>query len=281
MVTRPKLIMTRLSGRESCRPSDAAARPRPAARAEWPALPLVRLCAGLTMRAVRVLVAMVSAPPVSASTHPSDRCAMRRRDAAPRPGSLFYSSSRTLSSRTVSAIRSRFGSPRASDFASFAACLTVTLGGIGGSNGSTTASTTTGPRVREGLLEHGAALGRVLDPEARPAARAGERDEVDRVEIAAVLRVAEEHHLLPLDLAQGVVLDHHDLDRQVVLHGGGELGHEHRESAVADEGRRTGAPDTRSAPRSRRAARWPSRRACPTASASARVARGCGGRTTS
>jgi hypothetical protein len=49
------------------------------------------------------------------------------RHAAPRrrlsTRSLFYSSSRTLSSRTVSAIRVRFGSPRASDFASFAALL--------------------------------------------------------------------------------------------------------------------------------------------------------------
>lgn len=53
--------------------------------------------------------------------------------------------SRTVSERTVKAILSRFGCPFTSDSANFAACSTVTLGGIGGVNGSTTASTRTGP----------------------------------------------------------------------------------------------------------------------------------------
>jgi hypothetical protein len=62
-------------------------------------------------------------------------------------GVIDQTSSRTLSERTVRAIFSRQGSPRASDFAKLAACSSVTLGGIGGSNGSTTASTITGPGV--------------------------------------------------------------------------------------------------------------------------------------
>src|SRR5204862_15166 len=56
-------------------------------------------------------------------------------------------SARTASERTVRAIFSRFGSPRASDRANLAAWSTVILDGSGGSNGSTTASTTTGPGV--------------------------------------------------------------------------------------------------------------------------------------
>jgi hypothetical protein len=38
----------------------------------------------------------------------------------------------------------------------------------------------------------------------------------------------EERHLLPLDLAVGVVLDDHDFDRELILHARGEFGHEHR-----------------------------------------------------
>src|SRR5262245_44522857 len=56
-----------------------------------------------------------------------------------------------------------------------------------------------------------------LAAEADAAARFGERHEVDRRQLDAVLRVAEEHHLLPLDHAEHVVLDHDDLDRQLVL----------------------------------------------------------------
>ena len=52
----------------------------------------------------------------------------------------------------------------------------------------------------------------------------------------AVFGIAEKDHLLPLDLAEGVVLDDDDLDRQLVLHGGREFRHQHRETAVANEG---------------------------------------------
>jgi hypothetical protein len=55
--------------------------------------------------------------------------------------------SRTLSRRTVAAMAVRRGVPLASDLANFAACSSVTFGGIGGSSGSTVASTTTGPGV--------------------------------------------------------------------------------------------------------------------------------------
>ena len=111
------------------------------------------------------------------------------------------------------------------------------------------------------------------------AAGPGEGGEVDRLQLAAVLGVAEEDHLLPLDLAERVVLDDDDLDRQLVLHRGGELGHQHREAAVADEGDALPVRDRRSGRRWRRAGRWPSRPGCPTASASGRAGPGSAART--
>ena len=65
-------------------------------------------------------------------------------------------------------------------------------------------------------------LGR-LATEADAAAGLGELDEVDRLQLDAVLGVAQEDHLLPLDLAERVVLDDDDLDRQLVLDGRDEL----------------------------------------------------------
>src|SRR4030095_14658880 len=54
---------------------------------------------------------------------------------------------RTLSRRTVALIFSRSGCPRINDSANLVACFKLTFGGIGGSYGSTTASTSTGPGV--------------------------------------------------------------------------------------------------------------------------------------
>src|SRR5882672_5258593 len=68
-----------------------------------------------------------------------------------------YTISRTRSRSTVSAIFSRLGSPRTSAWANFAACSSVIFGGRGGSKGSTTACTTTGPGVpsaRSSTLPH-------------------------------------------------------------------------------------------------------------------------------
>ena len=62
-----------------------------------------------------------------------------------------------------------------------------------------------------------------------------ERDEVDRRELAAILGIAEEDHLLPLDHPERVVLDDHDLDREALLDAVANSRHEHREAAVADE----------------------------------------------
>src|SRR6185312_11667814 len=58
-----------------------------------------------------------------------------------------HTSSRTVSDAMVSAILPPAGVPRASDSARWAACLSVALGGIGGSFWSTTASISTGPGV--------------------------------------------------------------------------------------------------------------------------------------
>ena len=106
------------------------------------------------------------------------------------------------------------GSPRTSDSASFSACFGVAAGGIGGSNGSTTASTIAGLLRGERRLQGGPDLLGPLAAEPDAAARLGELDEVDRVQGDLVLGVAQEDHLLPLDLAERVVLDDDDLDRQ-------------------------------------------------------------------
>src|SRR5437762_14348816 len=58
---------------------------------------------------------------------------------------LAQTISRTLSDNTVQAILLRLGSPRASDWAKCVACSSVIFAGAGGVNGSTTASTITGP----------------------------------------------------------------------------------------------------------------------------------------
>jgi len=59
---------------------------------------------------------------------------------------------------------------------------------------------------------------------------------VDGLQVAFVLGVAEEHHLLPFDLPQRVVLDHDDLDIQAIAHDGRQLAHQHAEPAVTREG---------------------------------------------
>jgi pimeloyl-ACP methyl ester carboxylesterase len=51
----------------------------------------------------------------------------------------------------------------------------------------------------------------------------------------AVLGVAEKHPLFPLDHAEHVVLDDHDLDRQPVRYGRGEFPNQHREPTVANK----------------------------------------------
>ena len=144
--------------------------------------------------------------------------------------------SRTLSEAMVSAIFPAFGVPRASDSANFAACLTVILGGIGGSFGSTTASISAGPGVASAWrrISPQVAGSSIVKPVS--AATPGHGRQVDRLQFAGVFRIAQKHHLLPLDLAERVVLDDDDLDVEVVFHRRRELAHQHREPAVADEG---------------------------------------------
>jgi hypothetical protein len=70
-----------------------------------------------------------------------------------------------------------------------------------------------GPGRGQGALEGRSTIRGILDGEAGAPAGLSERGEVDRVQLAPVLGVAEEHHLLPLDLSEGVVL--HDLPIRV------------------------------------------------------------------
>ena len=108
--------------------------------------------------------------------------------------------------------------------------------GIGGSNGSTTASTIAGLLRGERRLAARAAPPRAArsGSPTPPHASANLTKSIG-CSVDLVLGVAQEDHLLPLDLAERVVLDDDDLDRQLVLDRRGELAHQHREAAVADE----------------------------------------------
>src|SRR5215471_5335288 len=70
-----------------------------------------------------------------------------RRGSGPDGRQAAHTSSRMRLPRTVVAMRARSGSPRASDSAKWSACFAVIFGGSGGSRGSTTPSTITGPGV--------------------------------------------------------------------------------------------------------------------------------------
>jgi hypothetical protein len=68
------------------------------------------------------------------------------------------------------------------------------------------------------------------------AASARNTREIDGLQLAAKLGIAEKHHLLPLDLAEHVVLDDDNLYVQSVFHAGGKLAQQHCEAAITDEG---------------------------------------------
>jgi hypothetical protein len=86
------------------------------------------------------------------------------------------------------------------------------------------------------LVEDAPAFSRLLNREANPSAGTSVSREVDWVKLTPVFRVAEEYHLFPLDLAERVVLDDDNLNRQLILDGRGELSHQHGEAAVSHEG---------------------------------------------
>jgi hypothetical protein len=93
-----------------------------------------------------------------------------------------------------------------------------------------------GPRRVERLPEDPGAVAGRLQVEGGETAGFRDAHEVDRLELDPELGVAQERHLLPLDLPERVVLDDHDLDRQLVLGRRHEVGHQHRERPVAHEG---------------------------------------------
>src|SRR6266576_1380123 len=73
-------------------------------------------------------------------------------------------------------------------------------------------------------LFHGpAAFAWIFQAESDAAARMSERSEVDGMKINPILGIAQENHLLPLDLSECVVLDDDHLDRKLVLHCGDEV----------------------------------------------------------
>src|SRR5207248_700145 len=88
----------------------------------------------------------------------------------------------------------------------------------------------------ESIVEHAAAIGGIVDGESGAAAGVGEGGEVNGIKLASVFRIAEKNHLLPLDLAEGVVLDDDHFDGQPIFNCSNEIGHQHGETAVAYEG---------------------------------------------
>src|SRR5690348_18495856 len=89
-----------------------------------------------------------------------------------------------------------------------------------------------GPFGAKCLIKNPAAVRGIVNSKARRTAGPGESREINGSKFAGVFWVSQEDHLLPLDLAQGVILDDYDFDWQVMLHRGNELAHEHAEPAV-------------------------------------------------
>ena len=119
-----------------------------------------------------------------------------------------YTSSLTLSAICVAIIFLVLGSPRTSDSVNFAACSNVTFAGMGASKGSTTASISTGPLAigTQCPIQNRAALFRIVNTEADSAACLRKFHEINGRQIHAEFRIAEKDHLLPLDLAERIVL---------------------------------------------------------------------------
>src|SRR5205814_1061995 len=88
----------------------------------------------------------------------------------------------------------------------------------------------------ERVVEDAADLDRIFHGETGAAAGVGKGGEIYGIEVASVLRIAEKNHLLPLDLAEGVVLDDDHFDGQPIFNCSNEIGHQHGETAVAYEG---------------------------------------------
>ena len=102
-------------------------------------------------------------------------------------------------------------SPRASASAKCIACFVVILPGQRRLVRIDDGLDDRRARMRERLRRTSLGVLRVLDREAGGAAGLGVGREVDRLQLDAELRVALEDHLLPLDLAEHVVLDDDDL----------------------------------------------------------------------
>src|SRR5256885_5436929 len=85
--------------------------------------------------------------------------------------------------------------------------------------------------LRQRAIHNGPALFRLLNSEAGGATCPGKGCKVDGREIATVFRIPEEYHLLPLNLSERIVLDDHDLDRELVPDRSDKFTHQHAEAA--------------------------------------------------
>ena len=79
----------------------------------------------------------------------------------------------------------------------------------------------------ESFVEQPTTTLRIFDRESSAAAGACKSREVDGIEIDAILRISEEHHLFPLDLAEHIILNDNYPNRQLILHCSHEVRHEH------------------------------------------------------
>src|SRR6185437_17165336 len=80
-----------------------------------------------------------------------------------------------------------------------------------------------------------AAVFRVLNAKSGSAASLGKFHKINRRKIHAKFRVAKKDHLFPLDLAQDIVLDYYNDDRELVFHRSHKFRHQHAKPAIADK----------------------------------------------
>src|SRR6478609_8026254 len=90
-----------------------------------------------------------------------------------------------------------------------------------------------GPRCIQELFHDTPALRGIIHRQAHATTCPSECSEVNGMQINAILRITEKNHLLPFDLAERVVFDDDNLDRQLIFHGSNEVCHEHGKSAIS------------------------------------------------
>src|SRR5579872_1797739 len=91
------------------------------------------------------------------------------------------------------------------------------------------------PGSAEKFSQDPSAICRIFHAETDATTGMGERGEIDGMQVDRIFGIAQENHLLPLDLSERVVLDNHNFDGKFVLDRGYEVGHQHGKAAISDK----------------------------------------------